>query len=273
MTESPVMQPAVLELCPSVVMHVRLRPFVHRFVYKVFCLRLRLDRPADLEHYNSWLFGIDRRRPVSFMSRDHGNRDGSNLMDWMNETLRSVGVEVEAGEVWLQCFPRMFGYVFNPVSFWFIHDRQGVLRVLLAEVNNTFGQRHQYVLTADGMDEIRPGQVLACKKVFHVSPFFPVSGGYRFQMTQTPSGLRMGVDFYDPSDDPTPTLRTAITAKPLVFSTASLLRAVLSRPMMTFGVMARIHWQAFKLWRQGATFHRSPALPEQDVTSNLRENP
>ncbi len=163
----------VLELCPSVVMHARLRPFVHRFVYRVFCLRLRMDRPTDLEQHNSWLFGIDRRRPVSLMSRDHGNRDGSNLMDWMHATLRSVGVEMETGEVWLQCFPRMFGYVFNPVSFWFIHDRAGVLRVLLAEVNNTFGQRHQYVLTADGMGEILPGQVLSCTRSFTFPHFFP----------------------------------------------------------------------------------------------------
>lgn len=266
-------KPAVLELCPSVVMHARLRPFVHRFIYRVFCLRLRMDRLADLEQHNSWLFGVDKRRPVSFSSRDHGHRDGSNLMDWMHASLQSVGVEIETGEVWLQCFPRMFGYVFNPVSFWFIHDRAGVLRVLLAEVNNTFGQRHQYVLTADGMGEIRPGHVLTCTKVFHVSPFFPVSGGYRFEMTKTDQAIKMAVDFHDPSDDPSPTLRTAITAKRQAFSTSSLLRAVLSRPMMTFGVMARIHWQAFKLWRQGATFHRSPALPEHEVTSNLREHP
>ena len=266
-------EPASLELCPSVVMHARLRPFVHRFVYRVFCLRLRVDRPVELDRHHSWLFGVNKRRPVSFMSRDHGKRDGSDLMDWMHETLRSVGVELDTGEVWLQCFPRMFGYVFNPVSFWFIHDRQGVLRVLLAEVNNTFGQRHQYVLTSGAMDEIRPGQVLSCTKVFHVSPFFPVSGGYRFEMTQTHNAIRMSVDFHDPADDPSPTLRTAITAKPIAFSTGALLRAVLSRPMMTFGVMARIHWQAFKLWRQGATFHRSPALPDQEVTSNLRKHP
>lgn len=262
----------LLRICPSVVMHARLRPFVHRFVYRVFCLQLRMDRFDELRQHSSLLFGVDCRRPVSFMSRDHGKRDGSDLMAWMRETLRSAGVALETGEVWLQCFPRMFGYVFNPVSFWFIHDRQGVLRVLLAEVNNTFGQRHQYVLTADDMAEIRPGQVLTCTKVFHVSPFFPVSGGYRFEMNQSHHALRMSVDFHDPVDDASPTLRTSITAKPFAFSTRRLLTAVLSRPMMTFGVMARIHWQAFKLWRQGATFHRSPALPEQEVTSNMREH-
>ena len=262
------MNEALVLLCQGRVMHARLRPFVHRFVYRVFCLRLRVDQLQALQHLNSWLFGIERRRPVSFWARDHGARDGSDLMRWLRASLAQAGVALAPGVVWLQCFPRVFGYVFNPVSFWHVHDQQGVLRVILAEVNNTFGQRHQYVLTAPGLGPIGHDTTLTCAKVFHVSPFCEVSGGYVFRMDARASGERMAIDYFDPVDDPQPLIRTAIVVQSTPLTTASLLKALLSRPMMTVGVMLRIHWQAFKLWRQGASFHRLPALPADELTGN-----
>lgn len=259
-----------LELCQGRVMHVRLRPFIHRFFYRVFCLRLRIDQPQTLAAYTSWLFGMECARPVSFHSRDHGPKDGSDLMSWIKALLEQSAIKMDIGAVWLQCFPRVFGYVFNPVSFWFVHDRSGVLRAMLAEVNNTFGQKHQYLLTAANMEPIVSGTVLNCSKAFHVSPFCAVEGEYRFRLTQKGNQHRTAIDYYDQPEESEPLLRTAIVIQPSPFTTTSLLRSLLSMPMMTIGVMLRIHVQAFKLWRKKAKYHPVPALPEQDVTTNLR---
>jgi len=262
------MSERVLELCMGRVMHVRMRPFVHRFAYRVFCLRLRIDNMPAVDKLGSWLFGVERARPVSFYARDHGARDGSDLMAWLENRLLEANLHLELGCVWLQCFPRVFGYVFNPVSFWFIYDKQGALRAILAEVNNTFGQRHQYLLTASEQGPITADTVLKCDKVFHVSPFFPVSGEYAFNVKQARGVDHMAIDYFDPVNDLTPVLRTALIVHRSSFSTRSLLKALLSMPMMTLGVMLRIHLQALKLWRRGAKYHPIPALPNKEMTDN-----
>jgi DUF1365 family protein len=182
--------------------------------------------------------------------------------------LTQAQIEFKTGAVWLQCFPRVFGYVFNPVSFWFVHDRDAVLRVLVAEVNNTFGQRHQYVLVAPGLAEITDETELTCAKIFHVSPFCAVSGGYRFRVANLAGLHRMAIDYHDPIDVAAPLLRTAIVTNRKSFSTATLLRYLLTMPMMTFGVMLRIHVQAFQLWRKGGRYHPVPPLPESEVTTS-----
>lgn len=262
------MNETLFELCRGRVMHARLKPFVHRFVYRVFCIRLRIDQFAYLGRFNSWLFGFNKKRIVSFQSRDHGARDGSDLMDWLSKTLKASGISFETGAIWLQCFPRVLGYVFNPVSFWYVHDKQGELRVLLAEVNNTFGQRHQYVLTAPNFGVIQQDTDLECRKVFHVSPFCEVEGTYRFRLSRRGTQERMAIDYFDAIDHPVALLKTAIVVQAEPYTTRALLRSVLSMPMMTFGVMWRIHWQAFKLWRKGAKYHPVAPLPNEEVTNN-----
>ncbi|NQW82822.1 MAG: DUF1365 domain-containing protein [Alcaligenaceae bacterium] len=259
-----------LLLCRGRVMHARLRPFVHRFVYRVFCLRLRLDQPDDLARYNSWLFGVERARPVSFRACDHGARDGTALLPWLVGVLEASELRFERGAVWLQCFPRVFGYVFNPVSFWLIHDKGGELRALLAEVNNTFGQRHQYLLTAPNAEPIQASTKLSCKKVFHVSPFCAVQGLYEFELDERAGQPRLAIDYFDSEQELSPLLRTAIVVRPEPLRTRALLAALLSMPMMTFGVMLRIHLQAFKLWRQGAKYRSKPPLPQDEVTHNFK---
>lgn len=264
----------VIELCRAHVVHKRLRPFVHPFHYRLFCLRVRIDQPQALADAGSWLFGVNRRRLVSLMNADHGHRDGGDLIEWLRATLHAASVPWPGGPVWLQCFPRILGYVFNPVSFWYVHDAQGRCAVVVAEVNNTFGQRHQYVLSPSDGQRIESGTVLHCQKVFHVSPFCPVQGHYRFEYTRSAQIERMAIDYFDesgtgPVDEPL--IHTAMAVEPGPFSTAGLLRAILRMPLMTFGVMARIHWHALKLWRRGATFHRLPPLPTHEVTTNQRQ--
>ncbi len=259
-----------IELCQGRVMHARLRPFIHRFVYRVFCLRLRIDQPQLLLSYNSWLFGVERARLVSFWSADHGACDGSDLYAWIKSKLAQSALQFEVGSVTLQCFPRVFGYVFNPVSFWFIHDKEDNLRALLAEVNNTFGQKHQYLLNAQSLCPIGDETELECVKVFHVSPFCDVVGLYRFTMTDRFGHQRVSINYHDTPDLPEPLLRTAIVTQSKELTTHRLMASVLSMPMMTIGVMLRIHIQAFKLWRKGARYHSVPALPEQELTTDKK---
>jgi DUF1365 family protein len=263
---------ALIKLGDALVMHARLRPFVHRFVYKVFCLQIRLDQPAPLNQLTTWLFGVNKKRPVSFMNADHGARDDSDLMLWLNQTLRSTGHALPDGQVWLQCFPRMFGYVFNPVSFWFLYDKAGQLRLLLAEVNNTFSQKHQYVLSNEQGGALQSGCTIMCEKVFHVSPFCPVQGQYKFAIKQTSKGEKISIDYFDDPNLDQALVLTAITTQFQTFSMSALFKRLLRMPFMTFGVMARIHWQAYKLWRQGAKFHSTPPLGQNAVTTNKGGN-
>lgn len=273
----------------AVVMHKRQKPFTHAFVYRLFCMQLRVDRLDQVRAISGgsggWLFGVDRSRAVSFKSADHGDRTGGDLMGWLHQTLDAVALKHPGGATWLQCFPRMFGYVFNPVSFWMMHDTDGNLRIILAEVNNTFGQRHQYVLQAPGGGVIGQADELVCHKVFHVSPFCEIKGHYRFryqgqigaamQPAQTTRGAgasvmrqSMAIDFYDDASSELALLRTAITVEPRPWTTRRLLGALVRMPWMTFGVMVRIHWHALKLWRKGAPFFRVPATPAQEATRN-----
>lgn len=229
------------------VMHRRLRPVVNGFVYPVFFIRLPL---RDLAAGNCRFFAVDRNSLLSFHQRDHGPRDGSPLLPWIEKLLQERGLPSD-GEIVLQTFPRVFGYVFNPVSFWFCHDRAGALIAVLAEVNNTFGGRHSYLLHNVDASPLREGQELRAEKVFHVSPFNEIEGGYRFRF-QLERALQTAHIDYDDADGEL--LLTAISGKPRAWTPAALLSALARMPFLTAGVMFRIHWQALKLWLKGVPF-------------------
>lgn len=260
------MSAALIELARARVVHARSRPVAHRFTYPVFCLRLRMDQATRFDGQASWLFGVNRRRPVAFHFADHGDRSGANPMDWLRSRLDIAGIDIDVGAVWLQSFPRVFGYVFNPVSFWHVHDKQGVLRVLVAEVNNTFGERHQYVLRAADGGAIHDGETLRSAKAFHVSPFCRVVGEYRFRVQEHGDTHRVSIDYHDDPAQPQPLLHTAIQSVGAPLTTAALLRALLAMPFMTFGVVARIHLQALRLFLRKVPFQRKPAAPPSEVT-------
>lgn len=235
------------QLLSGTVMHRRLRPFAHRFAYPVFYLRLPLTRLEDAP------IPVNRAGLASFHYRDHGARDGTHPLEWIRGVLAREGIDAD-GEIWLHCFPRVLGYVFNPVSFWFCEDRAGNLRAVLAEVNNTFGERHSYLLAGDALE---------VKKVFHVSPFFPVSGRYRFRFSAHGARHVARVDYHDASG---PQLLTAISGRAQPLTRARLARALLAHPAFTFGVIARIHWQALRLWWKGAPFHAKPLPPREELS-------
>ncbi|WNC88953.1 DUF1365 domain-containing protein [Paraburkholderia sp. FT54] len=239
------------------VMHERLRPKHHRFTYPVFYVRCDLDRLASLD--SGW-FGIDRWRPLSLYRRDHGPRDGSDLAAWMREQLSAAGMEEANGRIWLQAFPRVFGYAFNPVSFWFCHDRDGQLRALFAEVRNTFGERHNYLLSASGNAPITADTRLTCRKVLHVSPFCRVEGGYTFRVRQACNSASVSIDYHDADGL---LIRTALGGRLTPLTRASALAALLRQPLLTVGVVARIHWQALRLALKKAPFHGKHCAPRR----------
>jgi DUF1365 family protein len=230
------------------VMHERLRPVHHRFVYPLFCVRCNLARLATLD---SWWFGIDRWRTLSLATRDYGPRTGGDLELWMRQRLAEAGIPAD-GEIWLQTLPRIFGYAFNPVSFWFCHDAQGRLRALLAEVRNTFGERHGYLLSAPDHAPIGADTVLVCRKTLHVSPFCKVEGDYAFRVREGARHALVGIDY---SDRQGLFIRTSIGARIAPLTCSGALGALARQPLMTILVVVRIHWQALRLLLKKAPFY------------------
>jgi len=255
------------------VMHHRLRPAVHRFVYPAYFFLLPLTR---LEQAGGRLFSINRFNLFSFRFADYGARDGSHPLPWVRQQLADAGIDAD-GEVWLHTFPRVLGINFNPVSLWYCHDRDGVLRAVLAEVSNTFGERHNYLLAhADGRP-VGNGETLERRKVFHVSPFNEVVGGYRFRFHRQPAAggvvagatpeageLRLArIDYADASGD---LLHTSISGRVVPLDGAALRRAFFAYPWQPLGVLARIHWQALQLWRKHVPFFSKPEPPLEETT-------
>jgi len=242
------------------VMHQRLRPVRHRFEYPVFHLLVPLSRVERLENR---LFGVNRRGLFSLHFRDYGEGDGAHPLEWVRSTLAREGLAAADGEVWLQTFPRILGYVFNPVSFFFCHDREGGLRAILCEINNTFGERHRYLLAhADGRP-IRPNETLRARKHFHVSPFFRVEGGYRFRFLPLGQWSLARIDYHDDAGD---LLHTSIYGAAVHYGVRALVRAFAAYPWMTLGVTLRIHLQALRLWGKRVPFFHKPAPPAEGLS-------
>ncbi|WVN41745.1 DUF1365 domain-containing protein [beta proteobacterium MWH-UniP1] len=236
------------------VWHARLKPFAHAFRYRAFYLQLPLKSLAQTMdskgRVGGWGWGINRPALLSVNDRDHG--DGRPLLQWAKAMLEQAGVHDVDGEIWLQTFPRMLGYVFKPVSFWFCERADGQLRAVIAEVNNTFGDRYVYVLNP-AQQPIRNGQTLTAEKAFYVSPFFEVRGRYQFRFFK--SGLG-GHDLarIEYQDESGALLLTSMSGDSQALCTRSAILAWLRYPVFSIGVITRIHWQALLLWLKGAKF-------------------
>jgi DUF1365 family protein len=252
--------PSPVSLCRGAVMHERETPVRHRFAYRLFFLRISL---GTLGQAPIPMLALNRRGPLSLHFSDHGARDGSHPLTWIRSLLAREGLDLADGEVVLQTMPRLFGYVFNPVSFWFCHDASGALRAVLCQVSNTFGERHDYLVTHPDGRPIANGEWLETRKVFHVSPFFPVSGHYRFRFDRRGDQHAVAIDYFDGEQR---RLRTRVSGRATPMGVAVAWRALFSYPLMTLGVIARIHLQAFHLWRARVPFFRKPAPPVQDMT-------
>ena len=245
----------------ATVVHRRLRPRAHGFRYRLAYLCLDLDR---LDHAAGRWLKLDRPGLLAFRRADHGARDGGDLAAWMRQLLADHGLgEACDGAITLMTLPRLLGYVFNPVSFWFCRDRAGRLRAVLCEVNNTFGESHCYLVGhADGRP-LAPEEWFDGRKAFHVSPFLPVEGGYRFRFRLEDGLTHVDVNYHD---DKGLMLATSVGGRRESLTDRALLWRFLANPTMTLAVTARIHWQALKLWRKQAKFYRKPVPPLEFVS-------
>ncbi len=245
------------------VRHTRLRPVHHAFSYPTWFLLLPMRALEHCERDQG--LAVNRAGTVAFHDRDHGDGRGpetGGACAWMDELLRAHGIHDATGPLWLHTYPRVLGYTFKPVSFWYAHRADGSLRAIVAEVNNTFGERHCYLL-----DDPRLGQELQADKCFHVSPFCSLEGNYRFRflhaMREGQPRTVVRVDYDDASG---PLLQTSVSGVLEPVSPRTLRRALWRYPAMTAMVVARIHWQALQLWLKRVGFHRKPPTPARFVT-------
>lgn len=244
------------------VWHRRVRPTEHAFRYPSYFLMLPLRslrlQPNEVLHRN-------RPGAISFHDRDHGE-GGDDALAWFDAMLKSEGIADADGEVWLHTFPRVMGYAFKPVSFWYAHRADESLAAILVEVNNTFGERHAYLLHGSELDW---GQEQTARKVFHVSPFCAVQGHYRFRFERSfataeeSARTLVRIDLHDADG---PLLQTSVGGVLTALSRDSARRAFFGMPLMTIGVIARIHWQALRLWSKRLPFFTKPAAPEHFIS-------
>ena len=240
------------------VRHTRLRPAHHAFAYGTFFVLLPM---RTLAQHGDAAFAINRAGVLSFHDVDHGDgRSASQggALAWLDETLRAQGVQDADGEIWLHTYPRVLGYVFKPVSFWYCHRADGSLAAIVAEVNNTFGERHCYLLT-----QPRWGTELKAQKVFHVSPFCKVEGDYRFRFFRTPSRIVARIEHDDAQG---PLILTSLSGELQVATPRAQWQALLRHPMMSLMVIVRIHWHALQLWLKRVPFFSKPHPPHEFVS-------
>lgn len=240
------------------VSHQRLLPKEHGFSYPAFFICFPLQEKLQLR---SRFFGLNRFNLFSFHDADHG--DGQDAEVWIRQLLATEKIGSVNGDIHLLCLPRMLGFVFNPVSFWFCHDRAGALQAILCEVKNTFGERHCYLLQTKDGQPIRPDTELQSRKVFHVSPFFPVTGEYRFRFEYQEGRCSARINY---EENGQLMLRTALAGKAQTLSDGHLVRLFFSLGWSTLLVVIRIHWQALRLWLKGIPFHRKPSPPVQEIS-------
>jgi DUF1365 family protein len=240
---------AVLDLRSGVyegtVYHKRLRPKLHAFRYRVFSLLLDLDELPAL-HRRLRLFSHNRWNLFSFLDRDHGIDRPPSLRAWVEARLAGAGIAIPGGRITLLCYPRILGYVFNPLSVYFCHRAEGELAAVIYEVSNTFGERHAYVLPDPGD---RAGAVRQdCRKAFYVSPFNDVSGAYQFQVRPPAERVSIHIDQHDSGGK---LFHAGFTGLRSGLSDRALLALALRYPLMTLKVIAAIHWEAFRLLIKG----------------------
>jgi DUF1365 family protein len=253
----------VPEICHGKVMHRRLRPTEHQFSYGVFFLRLPLSQLPVAR--NRWL-SVNSFNLLSLYTKDYGARDGTDVEQWARCLLETNGLSVADGEIVLQTFPRLLGYVFNPISIYYCYDKSGDMRAAICEVSNTFGERHNYLVAHEHGEPIIASDWIVARKVFHVSPFCEIRGYYRFRFEQDAGRAFAQIDHFDGNADEDKLIVTTIHGAPQALTSANAVSTFLRFPLMTIGVVARIHWQAWKLWRKSVPFFAKPEPPSLQTT-------
>lgn len=237
------------------VMHARMKPVAHRFQYRVFTLLVDIDRLEEAAR-TSPLFSLGRFNLLSFDIKDHGRRDGSALRPAVEAMLTAAGHPQPPRRILLLCYPRVLGYVFNPLSVYFCYGDDDALTAIVYEVRNTFGELHPYVAPLrsgeagpEGLRQQRP-------KAFHVSPFIDMAQTYHFRLLPPGEAVRVRILETDAAG---PTLAATFVGRARPFSTATILAECGRVPLMTLKVIAAIHLEALRLWWKGVPLQPNPA--------------
>lgn len=245
------------------VMHARLKPMGHRFSYRVMSLWIDLDRLDDADR-QSRLFGVNRAALYSFHEADHGERDGSPLRAYAQRCAAEHGIDLTGGRVLLLCYPRLLGYTFNPLSVYFCYRADGELALMIYEVRNTFGAIHAYVLPVRSNQRSEAGVRQHHEKLFYVSPFIEMAMRYHFRVSPPDQTVRLRIL---ETDGDGPLLAATFSGRRRALNTAQLLRAFVAFPLVTFKIMAAIHWEALRLWLKGARLVPRRPVPRQNAAA------
>ena len=238
--------------------HGRRGEIENAFRYSVDYLCLEPEASAK----GPLLFSRNARNLTALFDDDHGGppKKGQGA-SWVREVLAAHGLDVP-GRLLLLAQPRVLGHVFNPVSFWLCHDEDDVLRVVIAEVTNTFGERHSYLCHHDDLAPIGASDTLEAQKIFHVSPFQPVEGGYQFRFDIRRDRIGIWINYQTGNGG----LLATLTGHRAPLTNRGILAACLRRPFGSRRVLGLIHWQALKLWWKGARYRARPIPPERPVS-------
>ncbi len=231
------------------VIHKRFKPKKHFFSYKTFSLLVDLDEIKNLDNKINF-FSYNKFNILSFYNIDHGPRDGSPLKKWAKKILIKSKISTGKGKIKLLCFPRFFGYVFNPLSIFYCYDKNSKLKAVLYEVKNTFDEQHTYVFrTASASNLI----LHKCSKKFYVSPFIKMETFYNFRLIKP--GNKISV-LIKQRDSKGPLLIAQQTGKKIRLNNKNLFYEFITHPLMSFKIIAAIHFEAFRLWIKGVSLVR-----------------
>lgn len=243
------------------VSHTRTTPRRNAFSYGVYYLCMALDELPKLNAVR--LLSYNRGNLFSLHDKDHGKADGSSFERWIRGLLNEWKLREADGRIMLLTMPRLFGYGFNPVSFWFCLDKQGNVRAVVAEVCNTFKDRHSYICFHDDHRPITKDDWIETPKIFHVSPFIEIKGKYRFRFAYGEKNIGVWIDYYDENGM---LLTTSLTGKRQPLTSLTLLSCFFRCPLVTLKVIGLIHYQALKLSLKGIRYHRRQPMPPTEVS-------
>ena len=241
------------------VIHKRFKPKTNTFNYKVFSLLIDLSE-IDLLHKTLRLFSYNKFNIISFFNKDHGPRDGSSLKNWVLDNLKKNNIESDDVKIKLLCYPRIFGYVFNPLSVFYIYDKNSDLIAILYEVKNTFGEQHSYIFKTKKEQNLIQH---VCKKKFHVSPFIEMNCIYFFRLLKPGNKISVIIDVQDSEGKILYASQDGVKSE---LNNNNLFKSYLKHPLMTFKIIIAIHFEAFKLWTKGIKFIKKKLKIKNNIT-------
>ena len=240
------------------VIHKIFKTKIHFFKYKVFSLLIDLSE-LDILDKKINFFSYNKFNLISFFDKDHGERDGSSLIKWVKKNLRDNQINSENIRIKLLCYPRILGYVFNPLSVFYVYNNDEKLISILYEVKNTFGEQHTYIFKVENNNLLQHN----CVKKFHVSPFIEMDCNYFFRILKPAEKISVIIDQYQSNEK---ILYASQDGKRTNLTSSELMKSYLKHPLMTFKIISAIHFEAFKLWAKGIKFIKKKFKIKNNIT-------